>query len=223
MKIIISESQLSFLLPESYNQVRIDALLDKINAMGINSLTDKERTSLTKLSNGEDDEPELHDVPSYKVTHNQPQDYDPRDDEDSYSMHDDDVMDAPYDKPINPSYLDRMDQNGSENDGEEKSNLLNMFMYFSPEFEELNVNGKIWFIESRDEDEQQHLHVANQDYDFYVTPFWDGEDSITIETNDGNKSTYKIHNTPKNEGEMKDFVRIFYSRLLPKIIEKVVQ
>jgi hypothetical protein len=189
MKIILSENQLKFLLPETYNTSRIDVLLDKINAMGINSLTDKEKESLKKLSQGEDDK-----------------------------------EDAPYDKPINPEYMDRADRfDGNGEDIGEKPNLLGMFMYFTPQYEELNIKGQLWIIEPIESSEgEQHLHVANDTNDFYVTPFWDGEDSITIETNDGKKLKYKLNSVPANEKEMKNFVRIFYSRLLPKIIEKVV-
>lgn len=54
MKIIITESQLNFLIKESST---IDDLLDKINQVGYENLTDEEKYKLVKLSKGEE-EPE---------------------------------------------------------------------------------------------------------------------------------------------------------------------
>lgn len=53
MKIIITESQLNFLLKES---VTIDDLLDKINQVGYDNLSDEEKDRLIKLSKGEEPE-----------------------------------------------------------------------------------------------------------------------------------------------------------------------
>lgn len=55
MKIIISETQLRFLINESYS---IDDLLDKINQVGYENLSDEDKDRLKKLSKGEEPEEE---------------------------------------------------------------------------------------------------------------------------------------------------------------------
>lgn len=225
MKILISEQQLRLIISESYDDDRLNYLLDKINAMGMAALTDKEKKTLDSISKGEEPEKEpYHDeqpeTDGYKIGSHGAYD-DPRDDEDSYGM--DDVMDEPYDKPISPEYMDRGDHDKPNDTSHEETNLLGMFMYFNPEFEEITVNGDSWYVQMIDKDNEQHLHVANENHDFYVTPFWDGDNIVTVEKNDGEKITFKIiNNVPVNEKEMKDFIRTFYKRILPKIIEKVV-
>lgn len=224
MKILISEQQLKLIISESYDDDRLNYLLDKINAMGMSALTDKEKKTLDSISKGEapdgDSEEEISThrrIAMDNISH-----YDPRDDEDSYGI-DDDLMDEPYDKPISPEYMDRGDHDKPTDTEHEETNLLGMFMYFNPEFEEISVNGSPWYIQMIDKDNEQHLHVANENNDFYVTPFWDGDNIVTVEKNDGEKLTFKIiNNVPVNEKEMKDFIRTFYKRILPKIIEKVV-
>lgn len=225
MKILISEQQLRLIISESYDDDRLNYLLDKINAMGMAALTDKEKKTLDSISKGEepDDDSEEEMGTHRRIAMDSMSHYDPRDDEDSYGM-DDDVMDEPFDKPISPEYMDRSDHDDpTDADDDEEANLLGMFMYFNPEFEEITVNGTPWYIQMIDKDDAQHLHVANEEHDFYVTPFWDGKDVVTVEKNDGEKITFKIiNNVPVNEKEMKDFIRTFYKRILPKIIEKVV-
>lgn len=225
MKILISEGQLKLIISESYDDDRLNYLLDKVNAMGMAALTDKEKKSLENISNGVDDDSEEEEMGTHRrIAMDNMSHYDPRDDEDSYAM-DDDVMDEPepYDKPISPEYMDRGDRDKPNNNSQEETNLLGMFMYFNPEFEEIVVNDQTWYIQMIDEDKEQHLHVANENGDFYVTPFWDGDNIVTVEKNDGEKIKFKIiNNVPVNEKEMKDFIRTFYKRILPKIIEKVV-
>lgn len=51
MKIIITESQLRFIIKESSS---IDDLLDKINQVGYDNLSDEEKNRLIKLSKGEE-------------------------------------------------------------------------------------------------------------------------------------------------------------------------
>ena len=58
MKILISEGQLKLIISESYDDDRLNYLLDKVNAMGMAALTDKEKKSLENISNGVDDDSE---------------------------------------------------------------------------------------------------------------------------------------------------------------------
>lgn len=58
MKILFTEAQIFGLLKEQYNETKygdyVNRLLDKINATGILSLSDEERSDLDRLSQGED-------------------------------------------------------------------------------------------------------------------------------------------------------------------------
>jgi hypothetical protein len=210
MKIIISEQQLRSIFSESYDEDKINYLLDKINAAGMNSLSNDEKETLNRISQGK--EVEREEQPDHD-TH-----YDHRDDEDSYSMNDQ----TPFDKSISPEYMDPTDPDESDSHSD-AMNLLGMFMYFTPEYEEININDSIWHVEIVEtNNNEQHLHVANAENDFYVTPFWESENSVTIETNDGKTNRFKLNNVPTNEKEMKQFVRSFYSHILPKIIKTVV-
>lgn len=99
---------------------------------------------------------------------------------------------------------------------------LYSFFDFAPNYESVEVDGREYEIVINEEDNSLSLIIIGTDAEIYVTPFWEDSGDIKIETIEGRSLKMKSDKIPENTNSMKDYVKLFYSNFIPKIIKKIV-
>ena len=121
---------------------------------------------------------------------------------------------------------DDIDDEDVETEDESESSFnfdpLYSFFDFAPNYESVQVDGKDYEIVINEEDNSLSLIIIGTDAEIYVTPFWENSGDIKIETIEGRSLKMKSDKIPKNSKSMKDYVKLFYSNFIPKIIKKIV-
>lgn len=171
------------------DQEYLDYLLDKINNTGILSLSPAEKSSLIHLSQKELDE---HNV---EIA-----------DGDLY------VNGVLYNRFISSEYKELMYPIGKINFNDILYNYLE-----NMNIENISLFGKKWNFRIEHMMSGEHIYISNGEEEYYISPFWEDQDAIAVNSMDSNISFFYSIDMPDVKN-MKGFIDLLFNKYLPEIL-----
>ena len=111
--------------------------------------------------------------------------------------------------------------NNGEDEGEEMTAPLHHFMDFAPKKYSIIVGEIKWSVEPIQDGTGPHIKVSDGEKEFHVTPFVNNMNRILLDFLNGNTEIFDAQEVSPNE--MKEYVKLFYTKAIPVFIRKALK